>query len=75
LIGYLFRRVGIIKRALFMLAAIGLLIPVVHSGPYAALTWATNGIGLLLAVILVGVEWLARAPRAAASTAVVGSDG
>jgi len=41
----------------------------------AALTWATNGIGLLLAVILVGVEWLARAPRAAASAAAVGSDG
>ena len=75
LIGYLFRRVGIIKRALFMLAAAGLLIPVVHSGKYAVLTWATNGIGLLLAVILVGAEWQARTARTAASAAAVGSDG
>ena len=75
LIGYLFRPVGAVKRLLFTLAAIGLLIPVVHSGPYAASTWATNGIGLLLAVILVGVEWLARALRIAASAAAVGSDG
>jgi TRAP-type uncharacterized transport system fused permease subunit len=75
LIGYLFRPVGAVKRLLFILAAIGLLIPVVHSGPYAELTWATNGIGLLLAVILAGADWLARTPRAAASTAVVGTDG
>jgi len=75
LIGYLFRPVGAVKRLLFTLAAIGLLIPVVHSGPYAALTWATNGIGLLLAMILAGLEWLARAPRGAASTAVAGTEG
>ena len=75
LIGYLFRPVGAVKRLLFTLAAIGLLIPVVHSGPYAALTWATNGVGLALAIFLLTVEWLARAPRGAVSTAVVGADG
>jgi TRAP transporter 4TM/12TM fusion protein len=59
-VGYLFRSVGILKRGLFLLAAIGLLIPVVHSGNYAVLTWATNGAGLVLAVLLVSIEWLAR---------------
>ena len=75
LIGYLFRPVGAVKRLLFTLAAISLLIPVVHSGPYATLTWATNGIGLVLAIFLASVEWLARAPSGAASAAVVGTDG
>ena len=42
------------------LAAVGLLIPVVHSGKFATLTWASNGVGLVLAVLLVTVEWLAR---------------
>ena len=62
-VGYLFRRVGLFKRVLFIFAAIGLLIPVVHTGPFVALTWLTNGAGLFLAVILVGVEWLARSPE------------
>jgi TRAP-type uncharacterized transport system fused permease subunit len=61
-VGYLFRPVRITKRALFIAAAAGLLIPVVHSGKFAALTWAANGIGLLLAVALVAIEWLARSP-------------
>lgn len=73
LVGYLFRPVGVIKRILFVLAAAGLLIPV-HSGEFAALTWASNGIALALAVLLVLVEWLARSPRAPAPTAVVGAD-
>ena len=75
LIGYAFRPVGAINRALFTLAAIGLLIPIVHSGKYATLTWATNAIGFLLAAMLVSAEWLARVPRPAASAAVVGRDG
>jgi len=60
IVGYLFRPVGGLKRLLFSIAAIGLLIPVVHSGKFATLTWASNGIGLLLAVLLVGIEWFAR---------------
>ena len=75
LVGYLFRPVGAVKRILFALAATGLLIPIVHSGTYATLTWATNAIGLVLAIVLVSAEWLARSPHAAASTAVVGTDG
>ena len=74
LVGYLFRPVGVIKRILFLLAAAGLLIPIVHSGEFAALTWASNGIGLALAILLVLVEWLARSSRARAPTAVVGAD-
>jgi TRAP transporter 4TM/12TM fusion protein len=64
LVGYLFRPVGIVRRVLFLVAAIGLLIPVVHSGQHAIFTWASNGIGLLLAIILVGSEWLARSHSA-----------
>ena len=60
IVGYLFRTVGTVKRWLFVFAAIGLLIPVVQSGKFASLTWASNGIGLVLAVVLVAVEWFAR---------------
>jgi hypothetical protein len=60
MVGYLFRPIGAIKRALFLAAAAGLLIPVVPGGNFASMTWATNGLGLLLAVALVGAEWLAR---------------
>ena len=59
--GYLFRPVGVVKRLLFIAAATGLLIPIVHSGNFAALTWAVNAAGLVLAIALAGVEWLARA--------------
>jgi hypothetical protein len=72
LVGYLFRPVGVIKRILFVLAAIGLLIPIVHSGKFAALTWASNGIGLALAALLVLSEWLARSSRVREPTAVLG---
>jgi hypothetical protein len=74
LVGYLFRPVGIVRRILFLVAAIGLLVPVVNTGQYVALTWASNGIGLALAILLVLVEWLARSSRARASTAVVSAD-
>jgi TRAP transporter 4TM/12TM fusion protein len=68
-VGYLFRPVGIVKRVLFVLAATGLLIPVVHSGKFAALTWGLNGGGLILAVLLVSIEWLARQESGAKATA------
>jgi hypothetical protein len=61
LVGYLFRPVGALKRILFTCAATGLLIPVVHSGKFAALTWVANAVGLVLAILLVIAEWLARA--------------
>jgi TRAP-type uncharacterized transport system fused permease subunit len=60
LVGYLFRPIGVIKRLLFIIAATGLLIPVVETGTYAGLTWAVNAVGLLLAVVLIATEWLAR---------------
>jgi hypothetical protein len=72
LVGYLFRPVGVVKRILFLLAAIGLLIPILHSGQLAALTWAINGVALGLAILLVLAEWLGRASRVRASTAVLG---
>jgi TRAP transporter 4TM/12TM fusion protein len=74
LVGYLFRPVGIIKRILFLLASAGLLLPVVHTGKFAVLTWASNSFGLGLAFLLVLAEWLARSSRARAPTAVVGTD-
>jgi TRAP transporter 4TM/12TM fusion protein len=65
LVGYLFRPIGAIKRLLFIIAATGLLIPVVETGTYAGLTWAVNAVGLLLAVVLIATEWLARSRRQA----------
>ncbi len=63
LVGYLFRPIGAIKRLLFIVAATGLLIPVVETGTYAGLTWAVNVVGFLLAAILIAIEWLARSRR------------
>jgi TRAP transporter 4TM/12TM fusion protein len=63
LVGYLFRRIGAIKRGLFIAAAVALLIPVVHAGEYVELTWTINGAGLVLAIVMVSVEWLARSAR------------
>jgi TRAP transporter 4TM/12TM fusion protein len=60
MVGYLFRPIGLIKRALFILSATALLIPVVQSGVFAALTWTVNAAGLGLAIVLGSVEWLAR---------------
>ena len=60
IVGHLFRPVGTLKRLLFGIAAVGLLIPVVQSGKFATLTWVSNGVGLALAILLVAVEWLAR---------------
>jgi TRAP transporter 4TM/12TM fusion protein len=77
LVGYLFRPIGALKRLLFLVAAAGLLIPVVETGTYTNLTWAINAGGLLLAVIMIAIEWLARSRRqeskiAAAAKASIG---
>lgn len=64
MVGYLFCRIGVSKRALFISAAVALLIPVVHAGQYVEITWTINAAGLILALILVSVEWLARSARA-----------
>jgi TRAP transporter 4TM/12TM fusion protein len=60
IVGYIFRPIGWLKRGLFLLSATGLLIPVIETGRYAALTWGINGGGLLLAIVLVSTEWLGR---------------
>jgi TRAP-type uncharacterized transport system fused permease subunit len=77
LVGYLFRPIGVLKRLLFLVASAGLLIPVVETGTYMNLTWLVNVGGLLLAVTMIGIEWLARSRRqeskiAAAAKASVG---
>ncbi len=63
IVGYLFRPIGLVKRACFFLSATALLIPVVESGKFATLTWVINGCGLLLAVLLVGIEWVRRSSK------------
>jgi TRAP transporter 4TM/12TM fusion protein len=63
LVGYLFRPIGALRRLFFLLAAAGLLIPVVETGTYTNLTWAINAAGLVLAVFMVVIEWLARSRR------------
>jgi TRAP transporter 4TM/12TM fusion protein len=60
IVGYLFRPIGVVKRALFLIAATALLVPVIESGKFATLTWVINGSGLLLAILVAGIEWLAR---------------
>lgn len=60
LIGYLFRRVGVFKRILFVVSAVALLIPVTATGDHVQMTWAVNGAGFALGLVLVAVEWLAR---------------
>jgi TRAP transporter 4TM/12TM fusion protein len=67
-VGYSFRRVGRVKRLLFLLAATALLIPI-HSGAYAALTWLVNAVGLMLAAVLFALEWMSK-PRARSALAV-----
>jgi TRAP transporter 4TM/12TM fusion protein len=63
LVGYLFRPIGAVRRMFFVLAATGLLIPVVETGTYASFTWTVNAVGLLVAAVLIAIEWLARSRR------------
>ena len=63
IVGYLFRPIGWVKRSLFLLSAIALLVPVIQTGKFAAFTWLINGTGLLLTLLLVSIEWLARRER------------
>jgi hypothetical protein len=72
-VGYLFRPIGVVKRGLFFIAAVALLIPVVHAGEHVELTWAINGAGLFVAVCLLAVEWVARSTRSINRPAALGS--
>ena len=73
LVGYLFRVIGPVQRILLLIAAIGLLIPIVDAGTHATLTWASNGVGLVLGAALILIEWLARS-RAASRPAVAAAN-
>jgi TRAP transporter 4TM/12TM fusion protein len=70
LVGYLFRAIGPVRRVLFFLAAAGLLIPIVPSGRFAALTWTANAFGVALAAAMVATEWLARSAHGKTRQAV-----
>jgi TRAP transporter 4TM/12TM fusion protein len=74
MVGYLFRPIGAVRRALFIIAAVALLTPVVGKGQYVELTWGLNGVGLILAIGLVAVEWLARLSRSKKEVGVLRSD-
>src|SRR5688572_294030 len=69
IVGYLFRPIGLVKRAFFLVSATGLLIPIIESGKFAALTWVINGSGLVLAILLASIEWFARQERNEKNTA------
>ena len=75
LVGYLFRPIGAVKRLLFVLAAVALLIPVLRTGEYVELTWATNASGLALAIVMIGAEWLARSAREKSRSMALSSEG
>jgi TRAP transporter 4TM/12TM fusion protein len=75
IVGYLFRPIGAVKRLLFVMAAMGLMIPIVNTGEFAILTWITNGIGLTFAIVLVSIEWLARSAREKAQAIPMASQG
>ncbi|HWO43628.1 MAG TPA: TRAP transporter fused permease subunit [Candidatus Eisenbacteria bacterium] len=70
LVGYLFRPLGAFRRALFIVAAVSLLIPVVHTGDHATVTWLVNGSGLAMASLLLAHEWWARSSSRVSRPAV-----
>jgi len=74
LVGYLFRAINPVRRALMMIAALGLLVPI-HTGEFATLTWVFNGIALVMGGILMTWEWVVRTPAPNTSTAVTDTDG
>ena len=63
LVGYLFRPIGFARRGLFIAAAGALFVPVVFAGDFAVLTWIINGAGMIVALVLVSTEWIARQAR------------
>jgi TRAP transporter 4TM/12TM fusion protein len=75
LVGFLFRPIGPVKRSCFVIAAVALLIPVVGTGRYVELTWGINAFGLLLAIAMVSIEWLARPVRDKSSPVSMTSEG
>jgi TRAP-type uncharacterized transport system fused permease subunit len=75
MVGFLFRPIGVVKRAFFIIAAVALLIPVTSTGQYVELTWATNAIGLFLAIVMVSIEWLARSAREKLHAVAVTTEG
>jgi TRAP transporter 4TM/12TM fusion protein len=75
MVGFMFRPIGAMKRALFISAAIALLIPVLHAGEYVELTWAINAFGVFLAIVMVTLEWLARSAREKSHAVAVTSEG
>ncbi len=74
LVGYLFRPIGLIRRIGFVVSAAALLIPIAGTGAFVELTWAANAFGLVLAIILVATEWLARSWHPSPGATVVGGD-
>ena len=54
LTGYLFRKITGIRRLILGLAAMALLFP--HVGPGVLFSWATNVVGIVLAIIVAGAE-------------------
>jgi TRAP transporter 4TM/12TM fusion protein len=75
LVGYLFRPIGVLKRGFFLIAAVALLIPVVGTGHYVELTWATNALGLILAIVMLSIEWLARSTHEKSQAIAVTTEG
>ena len=63
LVGYLFRPIGVVKRALFLIAAAGLFLPVGQGAKSLSGAWAINGAAFFLALVLVVIEWLRRSPK------------
>lgn len=66
LVGHLFQPLGVVKRALFLIAAMGLFIPVAPGGKSATSAWMINAAAFVVALILVVFEWLRRSPKAMA---------
>ncbi len=66
--------IGVLKRLLFLVAAAGLLIPVVETGTYANLTWADQCRGFVTRHNY-GCHRVARAPAPAAIENRRGSEG
>ncbi|MBI2361040.1 MAG: TRAP transporter permease [Deltaproteobacteria bacterium] len=60
IVGHLFASIGPIRRFLFVVVSIGLLLPVASRGDHLHTTLIINGLATFLAIVLVGLEWRAR---------------